>query len=418
MPKLQAVHRRNQRTPPHPLPPKQGKRKLEEKTSFFDSTTVKVVALGLLLLTALVASSHLFSAPLSLCSDHRADICHYEIPTPSIEPLHDVPIVPFEYYVKGFPHNSHWMAKTDSRHTFACDTSPSLKELESCLDRAAFMQSHLLENPDLYSQVYSEDAFNTKGFRVDVEYSPILFGVNPQIRSNYEQTLQVAEKTVLSPNFSDSNIEATLKELNRVLLNGLNSPNGTPLKGGKYRDRPVFVQFDDKAEDPEALSKLVHSRFGENALPTFISTGQKLLASSNLDATYQSLSPRERKIWNGMYYTAPAHQKIPVLMKKFARSYRKVLKEDHHPIARAAWVHMQLVNIHPFLDGHGREARILMNAELKRGGYAPIVFFDDDAYSDAINGDRKKPGTFAQYLAKAYKESLPLGSFDQFPDLV
>ena len=39
---------------------------------------------------------------------------------------------------------------------------------------------------------------------------------------------------------------------------------------------------------------------------------------------------------------------------------------------RAARVHADVVNIHPFVDGNGRTARLLMNLELLRAGF-PIV---------------------------------------------
>lgn len=43
-----------------------------------------------------------------------------------------------------------------------------------------------------------------------------------------------------------------------------------------------------------------------------------------------------------------------------------------HPVERAARVHADFVNIHPFVDGNGRTARLLMNLELLRAGF-PIV---------------------------------------------
>jgi Fic family protein len=35
--------------------------------------------------------------------------------------------------------------------------------------------------------------------------------------------------------------------------------------------------------------------------------------------------------------------------------------------------HLRLVDIHPFNDGNGRTARLLMNLILIRGGYPPVV---------------------------------------------
>lgn len=44
-----------------------------------------------------------------------------------------------------------------------------------------------------------------------------------------------------------------------------------------------------------------------------------------------------------------------------------------HPVERAARVHADFVKIHPFVDGNGRTARLLMNLELMKSGFPPVV---------------------------------------------
>lgn len=44
-----------------------------------------------------------------------------------------------------------------------------------------------------------------------------------------------------------------------------------------------------------------------------------------------------------------------------------------HPVERAATLHSLFVKIHPFVDGNGRTARLLLNLELMRSGYVPVV---------------------------------------------
>lgn len=44
-----------------------------------------------------------------------------------------------------------------------------------------------------------------------------------------------------------------------------------------------------------------------------------------------------------------------------------------HPVIRAAQLHVDFVKIHPFVDGNGRTARLLLNLELLKAGFPAIV---------------------------------------------
>ncbi|MCG2420087.1 Fic family protein [Aequorivita sp. F47161] len=52
-------------------------------------------------------------------------------------------------------------------------------------------------------------------------------------------------------------------------------------------------------------------------------------------------------------------------------------KEAQHPLIIAADFHLGFVTIHPFFDGNGRTARILMNLILIACGYPPIIITDN-----------------------------------------
>ncbi len=49
------------------------------------------------------------------------------------------------------------------------------------------------------------------------------------------------------------------------------------------------------------------------------------------------------------------------------------LKKSLHPVEYAAMVHIIFVNIHPFIDGNGRVARLLMNLALLQNGYNIVI---------------------------------------------
>lgn len=58
-----------------------------------------------------------------------------------------------------------------------------------------------------------------------------------------------------------------------------------------------------------------------------------------------------------------------------------------HPVVHAAELHARFVKIHPFIDGNGRTARLVMNFELMKAGYPPAVIRKEDrlAYYDALD---------------------------------
>jgi Fic family protein len=78
----------------------------------------------------------------------------------------------------------------------------------------------------------------------------------------------------------------------------------------------------------------------------------------------------------------PNPAKIPQLMEDFGAW----LKASPSDPASAFEAHYRLTAIHPFDDGNGRTARLLMNLVLIRGGYPPVAVRPKDrkTYLDAL----------------------------------
>lgn len=70
----------------------------------------------------------------------------------------------------------------------------------------------------------------------------------------------------------------------------------------------------------------------------------------------------------------PNPRKVPDLMRDFAAW----IAAPGHPLEHAAQAHYRLVSIHPFIDGNGRTARLLMNLLLLRAGYPPALIAKED----------------------------------------
>jgi len=72
---------------------------------------------------------------------------------------------------------------------------------------------------------------------------------------------------------------------------------------------------------------------------------------------------------SGSRYAVTAPNKIAAEMKKFVEWFNKN-ESKLHPVEFAALVHQKFVFIHPFIDGNGRLARLLMNLALLRNDYS------------------------------------------------
>lgn len=73
---------------------------------------------------------------------------------------------------------------------------------------------------------------------------------------------------------------------------------------------------------------------------------------------------------NGSNHTPPSYLKVYDRMKKYFETINDNSNDIYYNIAFA---HLQLMKIHPFLDGNGRVARIVLNYELRKNGLNPIV---------------------------------------------
>lgn len=74
---------------------------------------------------------------------------------------------------------------------------------------------------------------------------------------------------------------------------------------------------------------------------------------------------------SGTRYIPPAAEEVPGLMAELVAELNGK-KDNLHPILLAAYAHRRLVDIHPFQDGNGRTARLLMNLILINKGYCLV----------------------------------------------
>ncbi len=115
---------------------------------------------------------------------------------------------------------------------------------------------------------------------------------------------------------------------------------------------------------------------------------------------------------SGSAVILPNPRKVQILMDDFF----VWLKKAHaiHPVELASEAHYRLVTIHPFIDGNGRTARLLLNMILMMHGYPPAIIRKNDrlAYINALEKAQLESGVvdakkdYYKLIAAAVDRSL------------
>ena len=100
---------------------------------------------------------------------------------------------------------------------------------------------------------------------------------------------------------------------------------------------------------------------------------------------------------SGSTHIPPQPYLIEKQMEDFILRFKQMEKEKVHPVLIAAYLHDELVRIHPFIDGNGRTSRLLMNLYLLRHGYVIIT----------LKGSNDAKVNYYKALEKSHTEQLP-----------
>jgi Fic family protein len=106
----------------------------------------------------------------------------------------------------------------------------------------------------------------------------------------------------------------------------------------------------------------------------------------------------------------PSHKEVPKLMQEVVGLLNKKI-EGVKAIEVAADIHHKLVFIHPFWDGNGRLARLLMNIKLMQAGFPPTILRKQErvSYYNALEkADDSELGPLTTMIAKDVEKALSL----------
>lgn len=214
---------------------------------------------------------------------------------------------------------------------------------------------------------------------------------------------KLQEQFKIEMTYNSNGIEGnslTLKETFLVINEGI-TIKGKPLKD--------HLEAKNHYEALEYLSSLVEK-------------DKKQTISEQLIRSLHQLTVQEtEKEWAGKYrnsnviiggaeHKPPEAIDVPYEMKKLIKWWGQNQKKLH-PIELAAIVHHKLVYVHPFFDGNGRTARLIMNLILMQGGYPLAIILKNDRkkyYRVLAQADKENLIPFVRFIAQAVERSLDI----------
>lgn len=192
---------------------------------------------------------------------------------------------------------------------------------------------------------------------------------------------RVEQKLRIESNYHSNAVEGnslTLGETRSLILHGLTA-HGKPM-----RDHLDIEGHDEAVKAMEDAVKR-----NESLNEVFIRNLHKVLLKEpyDNDAITPDGQPVKRRIAVGEYKTQPNNvrtstgeiyyftppEQVKSAMGDLIDWYRRQEDEGEHPIVIAATFHYRFIRIHPFDDGNGRMARLLMNMILIKYGYTVAV---------------------------------------------
>ncbi len=231
---------------------------------------------------------------------------------------------------------------------------------------------------------------------------------------------RIKQKLRIESNYHSNAIEGnslTLGETRSLILHGLTA------HGKSMRDH---LDIEGHDEAVKAIEDAVDRK--EELNEVFIRNLHRMLLKQpyEIDAVTPDGRPTKRLIAIGNYKTQPnnvrtstgeiyyftAPDQVKPAMSDLMDWYGMAESQGQHPIVIAATFHYRFVRIHPFDDGNGRMARLLMNMILIRHGYtvAIVPIQERNRYIESLERADKSEdlAEFIAYVASCCEYTLNL----------
>jgi fido (protein-threonine AMPylation protein) len=263
------------------------------------------------------------------------------------------------------------------------------------------------QDPNLLAQFRREQMTDTNGICLKIRDKPVIFGINPKKTENLKTVMSFLHERLNSGDefwTKDGEIIRTLKKIHKIFFNEV----FTDIAIGLFRQKNASVfKPEDFAENPfNLLKKYGGTKEDFNVLEDVFTRAVK----GGGEEIFDKLTPEELAVFQKIAYIPPKRNEVDSLMQEFEKEFKilyQTSKENGEIdyIKLAAFAHQKIVGIHPFEDGNGRVARAMMNSLLIQGGYCPIVFYNNDAYTEEVEIAQKQGSvdSFEAYLRTCIK---------------
>ena len=231
---------------------------------------------------------------------------------------------------------------------------------------------------------------------------------------------QIEQKLRLEANYNSNAIEGntlTYGETRSLILHGLTA-QGKPMRdhldieGHDTAVKAIEDAISDDRELNEVFIRNLHRILLKEPYEKEAETpeGQRVTRIISI-GDYKTAPNNVRTSTGETYYFTPPDQ-VKSAMGDLIDWYRANEREGEHPIIIAATFHYRFVRIHPFDDGNGRMARLLMNMILIKHGYTVSLIRHedrDDYLGQLEQADKTEDLTeFIDYIAESCEYSLNL----------
>lgn len=215
------------------------------------------------------------------------------------------------------------------------------------------------------------------------------------------QVAKLREQFSIEMTYNSNAIEGnrlTLKETYLVISEGIT------IKGKSLKDH---LEAKDHYEALDYLYSLIEKDQKSEISEVLIRNLQKMVVKET-DPAVAGVYRVGDVLITGSDHHPPKAYDVPRLMREMIEWMRKN-ENKLHPVEFAAIVHHKIVNIHPFFEGNGRTARLLMNLVLMQKGYPLIIILKNDRkkyYQTLEKADKGDYEPFIKFIAQVTERSL------------